>query len=309
MIIEEINYRLNERVLEIGNFIGNTPLFEIKNLTSNGVRIFAKLEWQQLSGSVKGRPAYEIIKNAIFNGQLNSGKKLLDASSGNTAIAYAAIGAAIGVPVSICLPENASEERKLILKAYGAEIIYTSKFGGTDEAQDKARQLFLDFPDKYFYADQYNNECNWKAHYEHTAKEILSQTNGEITHFVAGLGTTGTFIGTTAGLKKEIPQLTSISLQPDEALHGLEGWKHLETARVPGIYNPNTADFNLSINTYEAIGLIPVISKKEGLLVSPSSAANLLGALEVARTIDNGTIVTVFPDNAEKYGEILKTIL
>lgn len=309
MIIEDISSELIESVNEIGEFIGKTPLFEIKNLTSNSVRIFAKLEWNQLGGSVKGRPAYEIIKSAVLSGHLNSGKRLLDASSGNTAIAYAAIGAATGIPVSICLPENASEERKLILKAYGAEIIYTSKFGGTDEAQDRARQLFNDYPDSYYYADQYNNDSNWLAHYNNTAIEILEQTRGEITHFVAGLGTTGTFTGTTSRLKKELPEITAISLQPDEALHGLEGWKHLDTAKVPGIYKSGIADYNLGINTYEAIGLIPEISKKEGLLVSPSSAANLLGAMEVARTLDKGIIVTVFPDNADKYSEVLKSII
>ncbi len=310
MIIEEINSKLTERVLEISKFIGKTPLFEISNLVSkNSVRVFAKLEWNQLGGSVKGRPAYEIIKQAVLSGELNEDKILLDASSGNTAIAYAAIGAATGIPVTICLPENASEERKLVLKAYGAEIILTSRFGTTDEAQERALQLFHDYPDQYYYADQYNNENNWKAHYQHTANEILEQTNGQVTHFVAGLGTTGTFTGTSRRLKEELPELLAISLQPDEALHGLEGWKHLETAKVPGIYDLQLADNNLGINTYEAIGLIPEISINEGLLVSPSSAANLLGALEVARSIEEGCVVTVFPDNAEKYGELMKSIL
>ena len=310
MITAEINSKRTNKVREIGNFIGKTPLFEIKNLISNNsVRIFAKLEWNQLGGSVKGRPAYEIIKQAVLSGELDERKTLLDASSGNTAIAYAAIGIAAGIPVTICLPENATDERKRILKAYGADIILTSKFGTTDEAQEKAFQLSTEYPDRYFYADQYNNQNNWKAHFDNTAKEIINQTNGEVTHFVAGLGTTGTFTGTSRGLLKELPHVIPVSLQPDEALHGLEGWKHLETAKVPGIYDRDIANRNLDVNTYEAIGLIPEISRKEGLLVSPSSAANLLGALEVANTMDEGYIVTIFPDNAEKYGELLKSIV
>lgn len=309
MITEEINSELLNRVTEVRKYIGRTPLFEIRNLVQKpGVRVFAKLEWQQLGGSVKARPAFEIIHDAILKGQLTEDNELLDASSGNTAIAYASIGAALGIPVNICLPENASDERKRILKAYGANVILTSKFGTTDEAQEKALELYNENPLKYFYADQYNNENNWKAHYNSTANEIIEQTNGEITHFVTGLGTTGSFSGTSKRLKEEIEEIKTISLQPDEALHGLEGWKHLETAKVPGIYDANIADENLHINTFEAIGLIPKISKNEGLLVSPSAAANLIGALEVARKIDKGTIVTIFPDNAEKYGELLKSI-
>ena len=308
MIITTPKSELVTKVDQLGQHIGNTPLFQISNLaTKQGVKIFAKLEWNQLGGSVKARPAFQIIRQAIYEGRLD-GRTLLDASSGNTAIAYASVGAALGIPVTICLPANASEERKQILKAYGAEIIETSPFGTTDEAQEKARELSTQYPDRYFYADQYNNENNWKAHYETTAVEIIRQTNGKITHFVAGLGTTGTFTGTTTRLKERFPSIKSISLQPDEALHGLEGWKHLETARVPGIYDHQLADENRPVNTYEAIGLIPEISRKEGLLVSPSAAANLVGALEVANQIEKGVIVTVFPDNAEKYGEVMKTI-
>ncbi|MEQ9422966.1 MAG: cysteine synthase family protein [Cyclobacteriaceae bacterium] len=309
MITLDINSKLIDRTLEIGKYIGNTPLFEIKNLVKKeNVKVFAKLEWNQLSGSVKARPAYEIIKEAVLSGELNEHKTLLDASSGNTAIAYAAIGAAIGLPVTICLPENASEERKQILKAYGAEIILTSKFGTTDESQEKALELYENNPLKYFYADQYNNENNWKAHYRRTGVEILNQTNREVTHFVAGLGTTGTFTGTSQRLKEELPEIKAIALEPDEALHGLEGWKHLETARVPGIFREELIDQRIPINTYEALGLMPGIASNEGLLVSPSAAANLLGALEVARSIDEGVIVTIFPDNAEKYGEVLKSL-
>ena len=233
MTADIIDSRLLKRLNSIGKFVGNTPLFPITNIyNKKGVKIYAKLEWQQLGGSVKSRPAFGIIKNAILSGELHEGVRLLDATSGNTGIAYAAIGAALGVSVSICLPENATEERKTILKAYGAEIIPTSKFGTTDEAQEVAREIHAKNPGKYFYADQYGNENNWKAHYLSTADEIFQQTRGEVTHFVAGLGTTGTFVGTGRKLKELNPGIRLISLQPDAAMHGLEGWKHLETAAV-----------------------------------------------------------------------------
>ena len=276
MIEAQANHRLSLQLASMRNYIGNTPLFEIRHMVENKrVRLFAKLEWLQLGGSVKGRPAFEIMKNAVDSGQVDQHRSLLDASSGNTAIAYASIGATLGIPISVCLPENASEERKMILKALGANLILTTKFGSTDEAQDKARKFAEEQPHRYYYADQYNNANNWKAHYTYTANEIIEQTNGNITHFVAGLGTTGTFTGTAMRLREEIPAIQCIALQPDEALHGLEGWKHLETALVPGIYDANIADRNLEINTYEALALIPQIAKKEGLLVSPSAAANL----------------------------------
>lgn len=309
MITQEIDLKLTEQLDVIGKFIGNTPLFPITRLHANeNVKIFAKLEWQQLGGSVKSRPAFNIIKNAILNGELSPEKRLLDATSGNTGIAYAAIGAALGIPVTICLPENASEERKTILKAYGAEIIFTSKFGSTDEAQEIAQELSLKNPDKYYYARQYQNEANWKAHYHTTAEEIWRQTNGEITHFVAGLGTTGTFTGSSRRLRELNPDIRLISLQPDSALHGLEGWKHLETAIVPTIYDPTIAHQNLEMDTYNAYDTIKQVAAKEGLLISPSAAANLNGALQVADQLDAGVIVTVFPDNAEKYSEVINNL-
>lgn len=309
MITQEIDIKLVEQLDVIGRFIGNTPLFPITNLHSNErVKIYAKLEWQQLGGSVKSRPAFNIIKNAILNGELTSEKRLLDATSGNTGIAYAAIGAALGTKVTICLPENASEERKTILKAYGAEIIYTSKFGSTDEAQELAQELYLKNPDKYYYARQYQNDSNWKAHYLTTSEEIWRQTNGDITHFVAGLGTTGTFTGTGRRLRELNPTIQLISLQPDSALHGLEGWKHLETAIVPTIYDNTIAHENLEMDTYQAYETIKRVAATEGLLISPSAAANLNGALQVAAQLSEGVIVTVFPDNAEKYSEVINNL-
>lgn len=309
MLTENINLLLIQRVEEIGKLIGNTPLFRINKLfKKEGVEIYAKQEWLQLGGSVKARPAYNIIADAVKNGSLYPGMHLLDASSGNTAIAYAAIGAALGIPVTICLPENASEERKTSLKAYGANLIYTSKFGGTDEAQAKAKELFSLNPEKYYYADQYNNDNNWKAHYHSTAVEIFNQTEGEITHFVAGLGTTGSFTGTGRRLKELKPGIKLTSLQPDAALHGLEGWKHLETAIVPGIYDATLADENIAVDTYASYDIIKKAAMEEGLLLSPSAAANLVGAMQVANSIEKGVVVTLLPDNGEKYWEVLNLI-
>ncbi|MBV6646168.1 MAG: cysteine synthase family protein [Cyclobacteriaceae bacterium] len=309
MIETLIESKLQERVNKLRPFVGNTPLFPIQRVfQKKGVKILAKLEWQQLGGSVKARPAYEIFRAAISSGELYPGKKLLDASSGNTAIAYATIGAKLGVPVIICLPENASAERKLILKSLGAELIYTSKFGGTDDAQEEALRLSEEDPLAYFYADQYNNDANWRAHYQFTANEIWNGTDKSITHFITGLGTTGTFTGTSTRLKELNHDITTISLQPDGPLHGMEGWKHLETAKVPGIYQPDIADDNWFIETTDAYALISEVAAKEGLLISPSAAANLAGAIRLAKTLDEGVIVTTFPDNAEKYGEVLKTL-
>jgi len=308
-----LQYKTDKELLNhverLGNFIGNTPLFPLNNIfKKEGVSIYAKFEWQQLGDSVKARPAYNIIKQAIINGDLHKGKHLLDATSGNTGIAYATVGAALGIPVTIVIPENASEERKLILKSLGAELIYTSKFDATDGSQAKAKELFAERPDLYYYADQYANDGNWQAHYHTTAPEILNQTNGAITHFVAGLGTTGTFVGTTRGLKDLNPTIQTISLQPETALHGLEGWKDLETARVPKIYDASLADQNLHVTTGESYDLIKRVAKAEGILLSPSAAANLSGVIQVASEIDKGVIVTVFADNAEKYGEVLKQL-
>ncbi len=298
-----------ESAIKLGNQIGNTPLFEINNLSpKKSVRILAKLEWMQFGGSVKARPAYNIIKQALVNGDLGEGKTLLDASSGNTAIAYAMIGAQLGIPVTICLPENASWERKMLLKGLGVNIIYTSKFGSTDEAQEKAQELFKNDPETYFLADQYGNDNNWKAHYENTSEEILKEVGDELTYFVTGLGTTGSFTGISRRLKEVNKDITTIALQPDGALHGLEGWKDMETAIVPTIYDSSLADRFMNIDTFDAYETLQLAAKKEGLMLSPSASANLRGALKIAEEIDEGTIVTLFPDNAEKYSEIIKSL-
>jgi cysteine synthase B len=289
--------------------IGHTPVYRLTRLFQRkGVEIYAKQEWMQLSGSVKARAAYNIIRHAIENGTLSRHRTLLDATSGNTGIAYAHIARRLHIPVALCLPENASQERKDILRSLGVDLILTSPFEGTDGAQQVARKLAAEDPDRYYYADQYRNRFNWLAHYHGTAPEIFAELP-DITHFVAGLGTTGTFVGTSRRLRELQPSIRLISLQPDHALHGLEGWKHLETAVVPEIYDPSLADANEEVSTEEAYALIREAWQTEGLLLSPSSAANLAGAIRIGRQLDYGTIVTVLPDNADKYGEVIKKIL
>lgn len=297
------------RIDQIAPLIGNTPLHPIARVWRNPkVKIFAKLEWKQLGGSVKSRPAFNIIKTALRKGHLAGGQHLLDATSGNTGIAYASIGAALGIPVTLCLPENASSERKQILKALGAELILTSKFEGTDGAQLKAKELYATDPTKYFYADQYANEANWLAHYQSTAVEIWHQTGSKITHFVTGLGTTGTFTGVGRRLKAFNKDIQLVALHPNNPMHGLEGWKHLETAIVPKIYDDQLADENREVDTQEAFSLLKEIAGKEGLLVSPSAAANLLGAIQLAEDLEEGVIVTTFADDASKYTEVYQQL-
>lgn len=291
---------------QVSRLIGNTPLFPISNVyQKKGVQIYAKLEWQQLGGSVKSRPAFGIISDAIHNGLLKKGKRLLDATSGNTGIAYAAIARSLGLEVTLCLPENASPERKRILKDLGADLIFTSRFESTDGARQVARDIAAQYPERYFYADQYSNIHNWKAHYNTTALEIWHQTGQQITHFVAGLGTTGTFTGTGRRLKSLNEHIRVIGLQPDNPMHGLEGWKHLETAEIPAIYDAAIADEFREIDTLEAYDMMGEIARKEGMLVSPSAAANLIGAIAVAESIESGVVVTTFADNADKYSEVL----
>jgi len=309
MIVQELNSKIINKAKRLSAQVGNTPLVRIKKLVSKkGVELWVKKEWEQLSGSVKCRAAYRIFLDAIEKGELDENKILLDATSGNTGIAYAAIGSALGIKVALCLPENASKERKEILTSLGAEIIYTSKYEGTDGAQEVAKELAEKYPEKYFYADQYKNDNNWKAHYYGTAVEIINDLP-DLTHFVAGLGTTGTFVGTGRRLKEYNPDIQLISFQPDSALHGLEGWKHLETAIVPSIYDSSIADKKIEVSTEEAYEIIRATAKHEGLLLSPSSAANIAGALKVIDEINEGVVVTVLPDNADKYSEVIKRIL
>jgi S-sulfo-L-cysteine synthase (O-acetyl-L-serine-dependent) len=299
-IVSELN--------RVARQIGNTPLIPIYNLHQNNkVQIFAKAEWHQLSGSVKARAAFNIIKQAVLEEKLTADKILLDATSGNTGIAYATIGKILGIKVALCLPENASRERKEILQSLGAEIIFTSRFGGTDDAQEKAQELAELYPDTYYYANQYCNENNWKAHYYGTGEEIIKALPN-ITHFVTGLGTSGTFVGTSRKLKEYDPKIQVISLQPDLAMHGIEGWKHLETAKIPLIYDSNLCNKNIEVSTAAAYKIIKEF-KLKGISLSPSSAANIAGAVELSGQIEEGTIVTVLPDDGTKYKEIINQIL
>lgn len=313
MLIEEIQTHtdsvLLKKVRALRYQVGNTPLHHFSKLFSRkGVQVYAKKEWKQLSGSVKARAAYQIFRTAIERGWVTESRGLLDATSGNTGIAYATIGRELGIPVTLCLPENASQERKEILRSLGAVVILTSKFEGTDGAQGAARELASTYPGKYYYADQYKNEGNWKSHYYTTGVELKEALPG-ITHFVAGLGTSGTFMGAGRRLREYDPSIRLISLQPDSALHALEGWKHMETALVPTIYDAGLANDTLEISTEEAYAMLKDILKYEGLLVSPSSAANVAGAIKVANSIEAGIVVTVLPDNADKYGDVIKRIL
>jgi len=283
--------------------IGNTPLMLIEALSTSSTLVYAKVEWEQLGGSVKSRAAYAIIRHAIQIGDFSNNEILLDASSGNTAIAYGAICKELGLNVSICLPKNASQRRIEALNNLGVEIVFTSPFDGTEGAQLKAKELKTASPGKYFYADQYNNSNNWKAHYNTTALEILEQTDGTITHFVAGLGTTGTFTGTTRRLKEEA-ECTCVALQPDSPMHIMEGWKHLETASTPGIFDTDIPDEVITVSSEDTIQMMREIEKSSGLRLSPSSAANLVGAKIVADQLESGVVITMFPDSIERYAEL-----
>ncbi|HEV2387151.1 MAG TPA: cysteine synthase family protein [Candidatus Acidoferrales bacterium] len=286
--------------------VGWTPLVRLGRLASEfpHVEIFAKCEWFNPGGSVKDRAALAMILEGERTGQLTAGKTILDATSGNTGIAYAMIGAVKGYPVKLCVPESASEERKRILRVYGADVIWTPAGDGSDGAICRAREIQAADPGRYFYPDQYNNPANWRAHYCTTAMEIWQQTSGRLTHFVAGLGTTGTFVGAARRLREFDPSIRMVSFQPDSAFHGLEGLKHLPSAIVPGIYDPALADRNLWIRTERAYHWVRRLAREEGLLAGLSSGAALAACIELAREIPAGEparIVTVFPDSADRY--------
>ena len=284
------------------DLIGNTPLIKFKNLVVNpSLEIYGKAEWANPGGSVKDRPALKMIREGERTGALTPEKIIIDATSGNTGIAYAMIGAALGYRVELCLPKNASEERKRILRAYGAELVLTDPLAGSDGAILKARELVAAEPEKYFYPDQYNNPANWQAHYETTGVEIFEQTQGRVTHFVAGLGTSGTFVGTGRRLRELKPEIKLISMQPDSPLHGLEGLKHMETAIVPGIYDQTIADEQIEISTEEAHAMAKRLARIEGCLAGISAAANLVAATRIAERIGEGVIVTILSDDGSKY--------
>lgn len=287
--------------------IGNTPLIRLAKLDAEfpGIEVYAKAEFFNPGGSVKDRAGLNMIVDGERSGRLTPEKIILDATSGNTGIAYAMIGAVKGYKVKLCLPANASHERKQILKGYGAEMVFSDPGEGSDGAIRLCKQVYDADPEKYFYPDQYNNPANWKAHYDGTAVELLDQTGGAITHFVACMGTSGTFMGTSRRLKHELPGIQRISAQPSSGFHGLEGLKHMPTAIVPGIYDPSLADHNLWIETEDAYAMTRWLGRHEGLLVGMSSGANVHAAREVARRLAKegrgGMVVTVLCDGATKY--------
>ena len=298
--IESLGSTLLER-------IGNTPLVRLEQLTAHlpGIQILGKAEWANPGGSVKDRAASSIVTAAMKQGKLGKGQHLLDATSGNTGIAYAMLGAAMGFPVTLCVPANVSQERKRILGAYGAHVVWTDPNDGSDGAIRKARAMAAAAPDKYYYADQYGNDANWRAHYHGTANEIWQQTAGQLTHFVAGLGTSGTFVGATRRLKELNPGIQCISMQPDSPFNGLEGLKHMATAIVPGIYDPSLADRNVEMQTEAAYRIAKRLARKEGLLVGVSSGAAVAASLRIAEEEAaagrDAVIVTILPDSADKY--------
>jgi cysteine synthase B len=295
--------RIGQNILER---IGNTPLLRLGRVGAEfpNAKFYAKAEWFNPGGSVKDRAAYSMIQEGERTGALQPGKIILDATSGNTGIAYAMIGAALGYRVKLCLPSSASPERKQILAAYGVEVVITPGEEGTDGAIRRVRKIYEGEPAKYFYPDQYNNAANPAAHYSGTASEIWEQSKGEITHFVAGLGTSGTFVGTARRLKELNPAIECISMQPDSGFHGLEGLKHMATAIVPGIYDIGLADQDLSVRTEDAHRVVKKLAREEGILAGVSSGAALFACFEVARNLPSeqrAVIVTVFPDSGEKY--------
>jgi cysteine synthase B len=285
------------------DLIGNTPLVRLPSFEVGlrNVELLAKAEWQNPGGSVKDRPAARMIADGEKSGRLTRDKIILDATSGNTGIAYAMIGAARGFRVRLCVPENVTPERKQVLRAFGAEVIFTSAMDGSDGAIVKARELYAASPELYFYPDQYNNESNWRSHFDTTGPEIIEQTSGRLTHFIAGLGTSGTFVGAGRRFRQFNPAIRLISVQPNSPLHGLEGLKHMDSAIVPGIYDPTLADEDIRVGTEEAFEMTRRLARQEGLLVGISSGANLAGALRVARTLTDAVVVIVFCDGGDKY--------
>jgi cysteine synthase B len=287
--------------------IGGTPLLRFERIAEDlpGIEIYGKAEYFNPGGSVKDRPALSMILDGERSGKLDKQRTILDSTSGNTGIAYAMIGAARGYRVKLCLPSNASPERKRILQAYGAEIVFTDPGEGSDGAIRKCREVYAADPDRYFYPDQYNNPANWKAHFETTGPEIIEQTGGRLTHFVTGLGTSGTFVGVSRRMRRDLPGVKCYSAQPSSGFHGLEGLKHMPTSIVPGIYDPSIADGNLWIETEDAQAMVKELARREGALVGVSSGGNVWAARQVGRELaargESGVIVTILCDGADKY--------
>jgi cysteine synthase B len=284
--------------------VGNTPLLPLRRITaglSPKVQVLAKAEWFNPGGSIKDRPALNILRTALSDGRLTPGKRLLDSTSGNMGIAYATFGAVLGIPVTLALPSNVSQERITILRTLGAELILTDPLEGSDGALRVARGLAEEEPVRFFYANQYDNPANWQAHYYTTGPEIVQQTRGHVTHFVAGLGTSGTLTGVTRYLRQYNPDIQSIAAQPDAPFHGLEGLKHMPSAIQPGIFDPTLPDLTIEISTEEAYAMVLRLAREEGLFVGISSGAAALAALQVASELEQGVVVTVFPDAGYKY--------
>lgn len=302
-----VDYRVFQSDLastDLTTHVGNTPLLPLRRISaglSPRVGIFAKAEWFNPGGSVKDRPALHILRTALANGDLRNGKRLLDSTSGNMGISYATFGAVLGIPVTLAVPASASPERISILRALGAELILTDPTEGSDGAILMARQMAAEKPDLYWYANQYNNDANWQAHYQSTGPEILRQSDARVTHFVAGLGTSGTLMGTGRYLREQLPHVKIIGFQPDAAFHGLEGLKHMPTAIQPGIYDPHFADETREVRTEDAHDMVLRLAREEGLFVGISSGAAAVAALQVARELDAGIVVTIFPDAGYKY--------
>ena len=289
--------------MDVESAIGSTPLVRIRHLAEHlpEVELFAKAEWLNPGGSVKDRAALNMLRQGEAEGRLGPGKTILEATSGNTGIALAMLGAVQGYRVVLCLPANASRERKKILRAYGAEVIETSPLEGTDGAIRRAVSIYESDPDRYFYPDQYSNPANWQAHYCSTAVEIWDQTRARITHFVAGLGTSGTFVGTSRQLREFSPKIHLTGFQPDSPLHGIEGLKHMESSLIPGIYDASLSDEPMTVKSEDALEATARLAREEGLFVGPSSGAALVAALRVAERAGRGVVVTVFPDGGSRY--------
>jgi cysteine synthase B len=283
--------------------VGNTPLVPLRRLSElpAGVRLYAKAEWFNPGGSVKDRPALNILRSALLQGYLGDGKRLLDSTSGNMGIAYATFGAALGVPVTLAIPANASPERLAILRLLGAELVLTDPLEGSDGALRVARHMAAEQPERYYYADQYNNPANWQAHYLSTGPEIVQQTNGKVTHFVAGLGTSGTLMGAGRYLRQYNPAIQMIAVQPEAAFHGLEGLKHMPSAIQPGIFEPAFANRTLEVDTEAAYDMTVRLARQEGLFVGVSAGAAAVAAMQVAIQLQDGLVVAIFPDAGYKY--------
>ena len=289
---------------ELATKVGNTPLLPLRRIAAHvspQVQVLAKAEWFNPGGSVKDRPALNILRTAIADGLLTPDKKLLDSTSGNMGIAYATLGAALGVEVTLALPANASPERIAILRALGVELILTDPLEGTDGAMRVARQLATEHPKLYWYANQYDNPANWMAHYLTTGPEVIQQTAGNLTHFVAGMGTSGTLTGAGRYLRQYNPEIKLVAVQPDSSFHGLEGLKHFPTAIQPGIYDPQLPDRIQAVTTEAAYGMVRRLAREEGLFVGISSGAAAAAAIRVAEELDEGVVVTIFPDAGYKY--------